>query len=169
LIPKATDVALLINPTRPDAEKQRGVVLSAARALGLQLHVLRASSPRDVDEVFANLIQLRAGGLVIDPDAFFTSWSPQLGELTLRHAVPASYEYREFAAAGGLMSYGSNLAEATRQVGVYSGRILEGENPADLPIQQATKVEFFINLKTAKALGLTVPLAMQMTADEVFE
>jgi putative ABC transport system substrate-binding protein len=141
----------------------------AARSLGLRLHVLHASSERDFDAVFATLVQLRAGGLVIGPDALFTSRSAQLAALALRHAVPTIYQFRDFAAAGGLLSYGTSLADSYRQVGIYAGRILRGEKPADLPVQQATKVELVINLKTAKTLGITVPLSLLGRADEVIE
>ena len=169
LVPTATVIALLINPTSPTAEIQSRNIQAAARKLGLQLHVLHASTERDFDTAFASLAQLQAGGLVIGADAFFVSRSEQLAALALRHAVPATYQFREFAAAGGLMSYGSNLTDAYRLAGVYTGRILKGEKPADLPIQQSTKVELIINLKTAKALGLNVPLPLSGRADEVIE
>ena len=169
LVPTATIIALLVNPTNPDAETVSQRLQAAARTLGLQLHVLHASTERDFDAVFATLVQLRAGALVIGADPFFNSRSEQLAALALRHAVPAIYQFREFAAAGGLMSYGGSLADAYRQVGVYTGRILKGEKPADLPVQQSTKVELIINLKTAKALGLDVPLTLLGRADEVIE
>ena len=142
---------------------------AAARTLGLRLHVLHASAARDFDTVFATLGQLRVGGLVIGSDPFFNSQTEQLAALAIRHAVPTIYQYREFAAAGGLMSYGGSLTDMYRQVGVYTGRILKGEKPADLPVQQSTKVELFINFKTAKALSLTVPLPLLARADEVIE
>jgi putative ABC transport system substrate-binding protein len=144
-------------------------VLSAARALGIDLHVLNASAEQDFDRIFAKLAELRAGGLVIGGDAFFTSHSKQLAALTVQHAIPAIYQWREFAAAGGLMSYGSNVTETHRLVGNYAGRILKGGKPADLPVQQAAKVEMFINLKTARAFGITVPLPLSGRADEIFE
>src|SRR5262245_41717650 len=169
LVPTATVIALLINPTTPTAEIQSRNMQAAARNLGLQLHMLHASTEHDFDTAFASLAQLRAGGLVIGADAFFVSRSDQLAALALRHAVPAIYQFRAFAAAGGLMSYGSNLADAYRLAGVYTGRILKGEKPADLPIQQSTKVELIINLKTARALGLTVPLPLSGRADEIIE
>jgi putative ABC transport system substrate-binding protein len=170
LLPTATAIALLVNPTNPALAE---VVLRASRAaiqtLGLDLHVLNASAESDFDAVFANVIQLRAGGLVIGADAFFTSRQEQLAALALRHAVPAVYEYREFVAAGGLLSYGGSLPDSYRLAGVYSGRILKGEKPDELPVQQVTKVEMFLNLKTAKALGIKVPLALLGRADEVIE
>jgi putative tryptophan/tyrosine transport system substrate-binding protein len=170
LRPTATVMALLVNPTSPSTtESITKDALAAAHALGLQLHVLNASTERDFDAVFAKLIQLRAGGLVIAPDAFFISRSEQLGALALRHAVPAIFQYREFAAAGGLMSYGGSRTDAYRQVGVYTGRILKGEKPSELPVQQVTRVELFLNLKTAKALGIMVPLPLSGRADEVIE
>jgi putative ABC transport system substrate-binding protein len=169
LIPTATVIALLVNPTTTLTEANTSNVQAAARALGLQLHVLHASTEGDFDAVFARLIQLRARGLVIAPDAFFNSRSEQLARLTLRHKVPAVFEYREFAAAGGLVSYGGSRSDAYRQVGVYTGRILKGEKPSELPVQQATKVELLLNLKTAKALGITVPLPLSGRADEVIE
>jgi putative ABC transport system substrate-binding protein len=169
LVPTAT-VALLVNPAAvPYAETISSQLQAAARALGLQFHVLYASAERDFATVFATLAQLRAGGLVIGSDPFFNGQTEQLAALAIRHAVPAIYQYREFAAAGGLMSYGGSLTDTYRQVGVYTGRILKGEKPAELPVQQSTKVELFINLKTAKALGLTIPLALLGRADEVIE
>ena len=142
---------------------------TAARALGLELRVINASTEHDFDAVFANLTQFRAGGLVIGADALFTSHSEQLAALAAQHAVPAIYTRREFAAAGGLMSYGTDLGRAYYLGGVYTGRVLKGERPADIPVQQSTKVELYINLKTAKALGITVPLPLSGRADEVFE
>ena len=170
LIPTAAIIALLVNPASPSiAEPFSRSMQAAARTLGQQVHVLQASTEQDFDSVFGALVQLRAGALVIMPDTFFTARSEQLGALTLRHAVPAIYEYREFAAAGGLISYGSDETEYYRLVGTYAGRILKGENPADLPVVQSTKVELVINLKTAKALGITFPLPLLGRADEVIE
>ena len=142
---------------------------AAAHTLGLQLRIVHASNERDFDTVFANLAQLRPGALVIGNDGFFISRSEQLAALAVRHAVPAVFENREFVAAGGLMSYGGSTADSYRLTGVYTGHILKGEKPADLPVQQATKVEFYINLKTAKALGLNVPNTLIGRADEVIE
>jgi putative tryptophan/tyrosine transport system substrate-binding protein len=168
-VPAATIVALLVNPTSPDlAESSEKDIARAARTLGLQLHVLHASAERDFDMVFATLVQARAGALIIGADALFTSRLEQLAALTVRHAVPAIYQYG-FAAAGGLMSYGGRFGDGYGQVGVYTGRILKGEKPADLPVLQATKVELIINMKTAKALGLTVPLTLLGRADAVIE
>jgi putative ABC transport system substrate-binding protein len=170
LVPTATSIALLVNPAAGIFRETILTDLQAAtRKLGLKFHVLHASAVRDFDAVFATLAQLRAGGLVIGSDPFFNSQSEQLATLSIRHAVPAIYQYREFAAAGGLMSYGGSLTEMYRQVGVHTSRILKGEKPADLPVQQSTKVELIINLKTAKALGLTVPLPLLGRADEVIE
>jgi putative ABC transport system substrate-binding protein len=170
LLPTAHVMALLINPTDPTlAGPQAREALSVANTLGLELHVLNASSEHDFDAVFANLAQLHASGVVIGGDAFFTSHSEQLASLAIRHAVPAIYQWREFAAAGGLMSYGSNINDTHRMAGALAGRILKGEKPADLPVQQATKIELYINLKTAKSLGITVPLQLLGRADEVFE
>jgi putative ABC transport system substrate-binding protein len=170
LVPTARVMALLVNPTDPAlAETNTKDVQGAARALGLEFHVLTASTERDLDGVFAKLIQLRAGGLVIGSGAFFTSRSEQLGALTVGHAVPAIHDKREFAVAGGLMSYGGNIADSYRLAGVYTGRVLKGDKPADLPVQQVTKVEMTINLKTAKALGLNIPEPMIGRADEVIE
>ena len=141
----------------------------AAQTLGLQLHVLRANKEQDFDKVFASLVELRAGGLEIGGEPFFNSRSEQLAEMGIRHAVPVIYQLRSFAAAGGLASYGGSLTEAYRLVGVYTGQILKGAKPADLPVQRATKVEMIINLKTAKMLGLSVPQSLLGRADEVIE
>ena len=169
-MPKATVVALLVNPTSPEiAELVSKDLQRTAGNLGLQLHILQATSERDFDSVFATLAQLQVGALVIAPDAFFISRSEQLGALTARHAIPAITQFREFAAAGGLMSYGGSFSEPVRQVGIYAGRILKGEKPDNLPVQQPMKVELVINLKTAKALGITVPQSVQNRADEVIE
>ena len=170
LVPTASVMALLVNPANPTvAETNMKEVQAAARTLGLELHVLNASTERDFDGVFAKLIQLRAGGLVIGADAFFTSRSEQLAALAVHHAVPAVYQMARFAVAGGLMSYGAESTDAYRLAGNYTGRILKGDKPADLPVQQATKVELYINLKTAKALGLNVPNTLLGRADEVIE
>ena len=170
LIPTTSLMALLLDPTDPtNADTQSTSVLSAAQRLGLKVHVLNASSERDFDRVFASVMQLRAGGLVIGAHGFFTARSEQLGALAARHAVPAAYENREFVAAGGLVSYGGGISDAYRLAGVYAARILKGEKPAELPVQQSTKVEMFLNLKAAKALGITVPLPLLGRADEVIE
>jgi len=170
LVPTASIVALLVNPTDPAiTETTTKEVQAAARALGLELHVLTASTESDLDGVFAKLIQLRVGGLVIGSGAFFTSRSVQLAALTVRHAVPAIHDKRGFAMAGGLVGYGGNIRESYRLAGVYTGRTLKGDKPADLPVQQVTKVEMTINLKTAKALGLSIPEPLIGRADEVIE
>jgi putative tryptophan/tyrosine transport system substrate-binding protein len=170
LVPNATVVAVLVNPSDPArAETTSKELQAAANSLGLQLHVLHANTDRDLDTIFAGLAELRAGGLVIGGEPFFNSRSEQLGALTSRHAVPTVYQLRTFAAAGGLVSYGGSLTDAYRLIGIYTGRILKGEKPADLPVQQATKVEMVINLKTAKMLGLTVPQSLLGRADEVIE
>jgi len=170
MVPNATSLALLINPTSPNlAETQSRDLQAAARRSGLQLHVLHASTDPDFETAFESVARLRAGGLVISSDSFFFSRSDQLAKLAARHAVPTIFGFREFVAAGGLMSYGGSLAESFRWVGVYTGRILKGEKPADLPVQQSTKIELFINLKTAQALGLEVPPTLLTRADEVIE
>ena len=168
LVPAASIMVLLVNPAdRPGVSIKEEQ--SAARTLGLELHILNASTDRDFDGVFAKLIQLQAGGLVVAGGAFLNSRSEQLGALALHHGVPAISRGREFVVAGGLLSYGASITVAYRLAGNYTGRILKGEKPADLPVQQATKVDFYINLKTAKALGLNVPPSMQARADEMIE
>jgi putative ABC transport system substrate-binding protein len=170
LLPAATIIAVLVDPTSPTlAEAFLRDLQAAARALGVRLHVLHATSERDFDAVFATLIQLRASALIIGPGILFVARSEQLAVLAARHAVPTVFQYRPFAAAGGLLSYGSNETEFYRLVGIYAGRILKGEKPADLPVQQSTKVELIINLKTARALSLTIPLPLLGRADEVIE
>jgi putative ABC transport system substrate-binding protein len=170
VVPTATDIAFLINPTdAAAADTQSRDMLAAARTFGLQVHVLHANNERDFDTVFATMVRLRTGGLIISNDAFFTTRSGQLAALTVGHGVPAIFHFREFVEAGGLMSYGSSNPDSFRIAGSYTGRILNGEKPADLPVQQSTKVELFINLKTAKALGLTVPQSILLRADEVIE
>ena len=170
LVPTATVVGLLVNPTNPnEAEPTTKNLQAAARSLGLEMHVLHASAEGDFDAAFATLIQLRAGALAIGTDPLFTSRLEQLAALTVRHAVPTVYQFREFTAAGGLMSYGGSLTDTFRAAGVYTGRILKGDKPADLPVQQTTKVQLFLNLKSARALGLTVPIPLLGRADEVIE
>jgi putative tryptophan/tyrosine transport system substrate-binding protein len=170
LVPTATILAALVNPTAPVlAETMTRDLRVAARTLGLELHVLHASGERDFEMVFASLVQLRAGGLVIGADALFNSRSEQLAELTIRHRVPAIYQFREFVSAGGLMSYGTTVVDTYHPLGVYTGRILKGEKPAELAVQQATRLELIISMKTAKVLGLTVPLPLLGRADEVIE
>ena len=170
LLPTARVIGVLVNPSGGDlAAAQTKGFLSAAQTLGVELHVLNASTADDFDAVFASLIQLRAGGLVVSTDPFFTSRSEQLATLAASHAMPAAYKGREFAAAGGLLSYGTDIADTFRLAGNYTGRVLKGDKPADLPVQQATKVELIINLKTAKALGITFPLTLLGRADEVIE
>jgi putative ABC transport system substrate-binding protein len=169
LAPVTSIMALLVNPANPVAETVTRELQAAARTLGVQLHILRASTEQDLDTAVASLTQLGAGGLVISNNGLFNSRSKRLAALTVRHAVPAIHVVREFAAAGGLMSYGSSITDAYRLVGVYTGRILNGEKPADLPVLQPTKFELVINLKAAKALGLTVPQTLLATADEVID
>ncbi len=169
LVPTATIMALLINPTSPFADILSRDGRAAARALGLQLHVLQASTEREFETAFATSVELRAGALLISPDVLFTNGSDKLASLMLRHMVPAIYPVREFAVAGGLMSYGPSITDAWRLIGIYAARILKGEKPADLPVQQVTRVELVINLKSAKALGLQIPDKLLATADEVIE
>ena len=170
LIPTASVMALFVNPADGTlAEAYSREVQAAARTLGVELHILNVSTDRDLDGAFAKLIQLRAGGLVISGGAFLTSRNEQLAALALHHTVPAIFADREFAAAGGLLSYGAAIADAYRLAGHYTGRILKGDKPADLPVQLATKVELYINLKTAKTLGINVPNTLIGRADEVIE
>jgi ABC-type uncharacterized transport system substrate-binding protein len=170
LIPTATSMALLVNPTNPAlAESTARELRDAARRLGLRIHTLRASTERDFDPAFAAVVRLRASALVIGIDSFFTGRREELGALALRHGIPTIYQDRDFAAAGGVMSYGGSLTEGYRLVGVYTGRILKGAKPADLPVQQVTRVELIINMKSARALGLNVPPTLLALADEVIE
>jgi len=170
LMPTATDVALLVNPNNsPRVEGLLKDVHAAADPLGLRLHVLQAATEADIENAFAGFTQLKAGVLVIGPDPLFTANRKMLAELSLRYSVPTIYEYQEFAVAGGLMSYGGNNKESYRWAGVYTGRILKGAKPADLPVQQSTTVELIINLKTAKALGLTIPPPLLARADGLIE
>jgi putative ABC transport system substrate-binding protein len=169
LVPTAKVMGLLVNPANPNAAYQSRDLQAAAQTLGVQSQILHASSDNELDMVFARLTELRAGALVIGADVFFNIRSAQLAALALRHAMPAAYQYREFTAAGGLMSYAGSITDSYRQAGIYAGRILKGEKPGDLPIQRSTKLELFLNLKTAKALGLTVPLPLLGRADEVIE
>jgi ABC-type uncharacterized transport system substrate-binding protein len=169
LVPNATTIAVLVNPDYPDAETQIREVQEAARSFGLQLQVMKASGERDFDTAFATLIQHRAGALLIASDPFLFSRREQLVALAARHAVPAIYQFRESVVSGGLMSYGTRITDSYHQVGVYTGRILRGAKPADLPVVQSTKFEFVLNLTTAKVLGLTIPESFLLRADEVIE
>jgi putative ABC transport system substrate-binding protein len=170
LLPSVTVIAVLVNPANPVlSEPFVRSLQAAASRLRLELHVLDASTERDFDTVFATLVQLRAGALVIGPDVFFNSHIEQIAALAIANAVPAVYQYRPFVEAGGLLSYGSDETDTYHQVGIYAGRVLKGEKPADLPVVQSAKVELIINLKTAKALGLSIPLPMLGRADEVIE
>jgi putative tryptophan/tyrosine transport system substrate-binding protein len=169
-VPSAANIGLLVNPAVSGEKESLSKDLNpAALALGLRLHVAYATTERELDAAFADLAAARAGALIIGTDAFFTSRSRQLAALTLRYALPAIYGFRQFSAAGGLMSYGGSVTDSYRLVGVYVSRILKGDKPADLPVQQSTKIELIINLKTAKTLGVTIPPSMLAIADEVIE
>jgi putative ABC transport system substrate-binding protein len=169
LVPTATVIGFLVNPNNPAEEPEAKDVEVAARALGVRLQVLNTTSERDIDAAFATLLERRAGALVVGSDPLFFRFSDKLIELAARHAMPAIYIVREFPEAGGLMSYGSRQNDAYHQAGIYVGKILQGAKPANLPVMQPTKFELVINMKTAKALGLTVPLHLQQIADEVIE
>jgi putative ABC transport system substrate-binding protein len=169
LVPQAGVIALLVNPNNSNTARISGDMQEATRAKGVRLHILKAGSESEIDAAFATLVQLHAGALVIGGDPFFGGQREQLVTLAARHGVPAIYQWREFAEAGGLISYGSSLAASFRQVGIYAGKILKGAKPADLPVEQPTTFELVVNLKTAKALGLTVPPSILARADEVIE
>jgi putative ABC transport system substrate-binding protein len=169
LFPTSSVMAALVNPANPNADSHSSDLQAAARQLGIQLDILHASTERDIEIAFTSLAQTRARALVIGSDGFLLSRSRQLGALSARHAVPAIYQFREFVEAGGLLSYGSSITEAYRQVGAYTGRILKGEKPADLPVLQPTMFELVINLKAARALGLTLSDRLLARADEVIE
>jgi putative tryptophan/tyrosine transport system substrate-binding protein len=169
LVPSATSIAVLVNPTRPGVDAQLAQTQQAARALGLSVHILKASSVSDLDAAFETLIQLRAGALTITADALFADHRDQIAALARRYSVPTMFQFREYTAAGGLMSYGPSFGGTYRQAGILAGRILRGEKPANLPVMQSTKFELVINMKTAKALGIEVPISMQMLADEVID
>jgi len=169
LLPAATVIAALVNPTNPAAETLTSDLQAAARALGLEPHILHATSTRDFNTAFAAFTQLRADGLVVTPDPFFIGESKQLVELTIRHRIVTMFHSRNFVSGGSLMSYGGNVDEAHRQLGIYTGRILRGDRPADLPVQQVTRLELVLNLKTAKAFGIDVPASLLARADEVIE
>jgi putative ABC transport system substrate-binding protein len=168
LVPTASFVAMLVNPTAAQTQSELRAVQPAADGLDQQVRILGASTDRELDAAFATFDQ-RIGGLLVQPDPFFTSRRDQLVLLTTRHAIPTVFAFREFVTAGGLMSYGTSLRAAYRQLGVYAARILKGEKPADLPVQQATAFETVVNLKAAKALGVTIPTAILLRADEVIE
>jgi putative tryptophan/tyrosine transport system substrate-binding protein len=168
-VPKATVIGCLVNPLNPNAETNMAEAREAAGRLGLQVRILNASTGGDIDTAFATFAQERADGVVVVSDALFNSRPKEIVALASRHSLPTIYQYREFATAGGLMSYGSSLPDAYRLAGIYIGRILNGEKAGDLPVVQSTKVELIINLKTAKALGLTIPILLLGRADEVIE
>jgi putative ABC transport system substrate-binding protein len=169
LVPQAAVVAIILNPSNPNVDFELSDLQSAARSMGLQLVVVRANTESGIESAFASLIQQRAAALLVEPEVFFLDRREQLVALAARHAMPTIYSRREYEVIGGLASYGTSLADNYRQAGIYTGRILKGEKPADLPVTQPTKYELVINFETAKALGLTVPLTLQVAADEVIE
>jgi putative tryptophan/tyrosine transport system substrate-binding protein len=169
VLPAATSMGALIRPSNPNAEAQSRVLAVAAQSLGLRLRVVTANTEQDFDAAFARLAELKADALIISTDGLFISHGERLAALALQHAMPAIFQVRAFADAGGLMSYGASLTESSRQVGIYAGRVLNGEKPADLPVLQATRLELIINLKTASALGVAVPPSVLASADEVIE
>ena len=169
LVPTATKIAVLLNPDYPDAEAQIGEVQRAALSLGLQAHILKASNERDFDTAFSTIKEQGAGALLVASDPFFFSRRSQIVALAAQHAVPTIYQFKEFAALGGLMSYGTRITDSYRQVGIYSGQILKGTKPAELPVVQSSKFEFVINLKTAKSVGMTISSGLLVQADEVIE
>jgi ABC-type uncharacterized transport system substrate-binding protein len=169
VVPQADVVAALVNQTRPVASSQTAELQAAAQKFGQRVQIIHAATEQDIEPAFASMVQLKAGALLVGADPFFNSRRDQIVSLAARHAIPAIYEQRSFVAAGGLMSYGTNLADAYRQAGIYTGRILKGEKPADMPVIQATKFELVLNLKTAKALGLTIPSGLLTIADEIIE
>jgi putative tryptophan/tyrosine transport system substrate-binding protein len=167
VVPKASVIAVLLNPNSSSTQTQLEDMQKAARAIGQQVQILQAGSEREIAAAFATMVQMQIGALIVGADPFFSSQIEQLVALTARHGIAAIYEWREFAEASGLMSYGSDRAEGYRQVGIYAGRILHGEKPADLPVVLSTKVEFVLNLKTARSIGLAIPLPLLGRADEV--
>jgi putative ABC transport system substrate-binding protein len=169
LVPKAVSVALLVNPTAPGAEVESRSLQTAAAGIGMQVQTFWAGNDSDLQAAFSTIVERKVDALIVQADPFFTSRRDRLVDLANRHVIPAMYPFREFAIAGGLVTYGADIAEVFRQTGVYTGRVLRGQRPADLPVLQPTKFDLVINLKTAKALGITVPLTLQMTANDVIE
>ena len=170
LVPPATTIAVLVNPANiPQTATERAIVQDAARALGARIVIVNASSPSEIELAFATLVSKQVGALLVSGENFFLTQRARLVELAAHHAIPTIYAYREYIAAGGLISYGTDISDAYRHLGVYAGRILKGEKTADLPVQQVTKVELILNLKTAKALGLTFPITLLGRADKVIE
>jgi ABC-type uncharacterized transport system substrate-binding protein len=169
LVPNVAIIAIIVNPNNPQAAEQLQELQAAARTLGVEVEAFKAGSPSEIDTAFASLVARRAGALLVAADAFFNTRGQQLALLSARHALPTIFHLRHFSAAGGRISYGPNLADAYRQEGIYAGRILKGEKPAEMPVQQAVKIELVINLQTARTLGLTIPLPLLGRADEVIE
>jgi putative ABC transport system substrate-binding protein len=169
LAPKAVRIAVLHNPDNPGSAERIRDITEGGRALGLQIAILNASTSREVEAALANLVRDRADAVFVDADVFFTTQAAQIATLVAHYRIPAVYTNRAYSEVGGLMSYGPNESETCRQVGIYTGQILKGRKPADMPVQQVTKIELVINLKTAKALGLDVPLGLSAAADELIE